>query len=259
VGALSEGVWAGIDLGSRQVKLAVMQGNRVLDKRLFDTAPFYRDHARRANGELLVDFAALELPELNGVVSTGYGRNNVRLKGARAVTELKAHVRGAIYQTGLSDFILVDLGGQDSKVIKVQSGVVADFLTNDKCAASSGRYLENMAAVLGIPLEELASYSDDPVALDATCAVFGESELIGKISEGHRPPNLAAGVNYTIFRRVRPMLLKFLPGPVVFTGGVARSPALRRIIQAELNTEVIVPDDPQFNGATGAALLAAQR
>lgn len=255
---MSGGVWAGIDLGSRQVKLAVISGGRVLDKYLFDTAPFYRDQARRVNGELVVDFGALGLPELNGVVSTGYGRNNVKLKGARAVTELRAHVVGASYQTGLSDFILLDLGGQDSKVIKVQAGALADFLTNDKCAASSGRYLENMAAVLGITLEELASYHEDPVDLDATCAVFGESELIGKISEGHLATNLAAGVNYTIYRRIRPMLLKFLPGPVVFTGGVARSPALKRIIEGELGAQVIVPDDPQFNGAIGAAVLAAQ-
>lgn len=256
---MSEGIWAGIDLGSRQVKIAVMKGDRVSDRRLFETAPFYRDYARLVDGELAVDFAALGLSDLDGVVSTGYGRNNVRLKGARAIPELKAHAVGACYQTGLSDFILLDLGGQDSKVIKVQAGAMVDFVTNDKCAASSGRYLENMAAVLGITLEELASHHENPVDLDATCAVFGESELIGRISEGHPLANLAAGVNYTIFRRIRPMLVRFLPGSVVFTGGVARSPALRRIIEAELDIEVIVPADPQFNGAIGAAVLAGRK
>ncbi|HWJ02219.1 MAG TPA: acyl-CoA dehydratase activase, partial [Verrucomicrobiae bacterium] len=185
------------------------------------------------------------------LVSTGYGRNSLDLAGARVIPEIKAHLVGAVFQTGLKDFTLLDLGGQDSKIIKVQNGKMVDFLTNDKCAASTGRYLENMANVLGISLEELGRHWEEPVELNSTCAVFGESELIGKIVDGNSVAHLAAGVNFTIFRRIQPLLRQLWSPVLVFTGGVAQNQALQKIIQQELRAEVVVPAEPQFNGAIG--------
>jgi activator of 2-hydroxyglutaryl-CoA dehydratase len=102
---------------------------------------------------------------------------------------------------------------------------------NDKCAASSGRYLENMAKVLDISLEDLSRHYRDPVPLDATCGIFGESELIGKIIEGHSLERLCAGVNNTLIKRVAPMLRRFPTDTIVLTGGVAKSPAFRELLQ----------------------------
>ncbi|GAW28643.1 acyl-CoA dehydratase activase [Carboxydocella sp. ULO1] len=251
----------GLDLGSRQAKLVLgprqagWQPGEPLPELSFhryDTILFYRQYGRKVAEDLAVDFAALDLPQFEAIVSTGYGRNTVKIAGGKTIPELKAHMLGAMAQTGLQDFTLLDLGGQDSKVIAVSRGKMRDFVTNDKCAASSGRYLENMAAVLGISLEELSQYADNPVELSSTCAVFGESELIGRIVEGYSVAELAAGVNYTIFRRVQPMLKPLLgKGPLVFTGGVAFNRALVTILERELGVEVVIPPEPQMNGAIG--------
>lgn len=126
---------------------------------------------------------------------------------------------------------------------------------NDKCAASSGRYLENMAAVLEVGLEELASHWEDPVKLDATCGIFGESELIGQILRGHSQATLCAGVNLTLVKRVLPMLRRFPSRTIVMVGGVALNSAIARLLERETGVGVMVPDHPQYNGAIGCAIL----
>jgi predicted CoA-substrate-specific enzyme activase len=252
-------VFCGIDLGSRSVKLVLLAGERITAAKILETAEFYRSYGRRDGGRFSVDFASLGLGRVAAIVATGYGRNTLDIAGATVIPELKAHVLGAVWQTGLKDFTLLDLGGQDSKVVKVRQGRMVDFQTNDKCAASTGRYLENMAGVLGIRLEELSRYSDNPVELSATCAIFGESELIGRIVEGHSVPELAAGVNYTIFKRIKPMLAALSSDTVVFTGGVALGGALVRLLEAELAVRVVVPPEPQLNGAIGCAVYAREK
>ncbi|MGI1657737.1 MAG: acyl-CoA dehydratase activase [Desulfitobacterium sp.] len=250
----------GIDLGSRSVKIAVMECGlagdipqvRRLDR--LDTIKFYREYGRKVQGKLVVDFEALGLPEVDSIVSTGYGRNTLEVAGGETIPELKAHVKGAMFQTGLEDFTLVDLGGQDSKIIKVKKGRMLDFQTNDKCAASSGRYLENMAHVLGMSLEELGEHAVDPVILNSTCAVFGESELIGKIVEGEPLSRLAAGVNETIVKRILPLLRTYTSEVIVFTGGVAHNKAIRELLGEGTGKEIVVPKEPQFNGAIGCAV-----
>lgn len=246
----------GIDLGSRSVKLVIMNPatKELKAANIYETAKFYRDYGQRTNNGLAVDFAALGFPEVSNLTATGYGRNTINIVGATVIPELKAHMLGAIYQTGMTDFTLLDLGGQDSKVIKVRKGRMVDFQTNDKCAASTGRYLENMAAVLGITLEELADYSENPVELSATCAIFGESELIGRIVEGYSTAELAAGVNYTIYKRIKPMLSALKSDKIVFTGGVALGSAIKEFITREMGAQVIVPEHPQLNGAIGCAV-----
>jgi predicted CoA-substrate-specific enzyme activase len=238
------------------VKVVFMDEAQVTGKHVFDTIEFYRQHGRKSGELLQVDFRELGIGQADYAVATGYGRNTLGLEGAEIIPELKAHVLGAIYQTQLQEFTLLDLGGQDSKVIKVRKGRMVDFQTNDKCAASTGRYLENMATVLGITLAELSQYSEEPVDLNSTCAIFGESELIGKIIEGHSIARLAAGVNHTIFKRIRPMLNSLCSDVLVFTGGVARNRSLQDIIRRETKFQVIVPDEPQLNGAIGCCVHA---
>ena len=252
-------MFCGIDLGSRSVKLVVMDQEKVLRSEIFETVQFYRTYGQPTPEGLIVDFDAVGIEKIEHLVATGYGRNTINIVGATVIAELKAHTIGAMWQTGLKDFTLLDLGGQDSKVIKVRRGKMVDFATNDKCAASTGRYLENMAAVLGISLEELSSYQENPVELSATCAIFGESELIGRIVEGYSVPELAAGVNYTIFKRIKPMLTSLHSEVVIFTGGVALGKAIGHTIAAELGVEVVVPKYPQLNGAIGCGVEASRK
>ena len=257
---MSGQIICGIDLGSRSVKIALMRSGiedgdfEILRLEKLDTIRFYREYGRKQGEKLAVDFEAMGLPVVDHLVSTGYGRNTLELAGGEAIPELKAHVLGAIYQTGLKDFTLVDLGGQDSKIIQVRNGKMVDFMTNDKCAASSGRYLENMASVLDVPLEELGNYADHPVALNSTCAVFGESELIGKIVEGFPLAELAAGVNATIVKRILPLLRTFTGEVLVFTGGVAHNHAVVKLLEAGSGKKIVVPKEPQFNGAIGCCV-----
>lgn len=251
----------GIDLGSRQVKFAALDGSTVLWLRDFPTIPFYKQHASMQKGQLLLRLEELDLPEQGNwrqapLIVTGYGRNTIDLVGARVIPEIQAHVAGARVQTGRPTFTMLDLGGQDSKVARVEEGILVDFLMNDKCAASSGRYLENMAKVLDISLQELALHHTDPVPLDATCGIFGESELIGKIIEGHPLANLCAGINQTLIKRVLPMLRRFPQDCIVLTGGVAKNQAFRTLLAEATAAELVLPEHPQHNGAIGCAFLA---
>ena len=250
---------AGVDLGSRSVKVALLGKDGSLELHKFDTIEFYRRYGKKGEGKFVVDFGGLDLvTEAESLVATGYGQQTVAVEGALVVPEIKAHLTGAVRLTGLSDFTLLDLGGQDSKVARVVRGRLADFMTNDRCAASTGRYLENMAAVLKISLDELGRHWADPVELASTCAIFAETELIGKIIEGHSVASLAAGVNHAIFKRIKPMLARLSGATVVFTGGVAYNGALRKIIGQETGAAVVVPENPEFAGAIGCCYLGGK-
>ncbi len=239
----------GIDLGSREVKIAVMEDGRIVNKSRVSTMTFYREYCS-FDGKILVDLSKLEIDKIDKAVSTGYGRNNTDLRMFKAINEIKAHVYGGIYQTGLKDFILLDIGGQDVKVVRVEKGIITDLDLNEKCAASCGRYLENMANVLEIPLNSMSDYYDNPVELNSTCAVFSESELIGKIAEGINIKRLCAGVNYSLYKRLKPLMSNFKGKDLIVTGGVATNKAVKHYLERDYEN-IISVDGPQFNGAIG--------
>ncbi|WP_018247616.1 acyl-CoA dehydratase activase [Orenia marismortui] len=239
----------GIDLGSREVKLAVMEDQRIVWSFKISTLSFYKEYCS-FEGRIIVDESKLDLGRIDRKVSTGYGRNNTDLKSFEVINEIKAHTYGAIYQTGLKDFILLDVGGQDVKVVKVEKALITDLELNNKCAASCGRYLENMANLLEIELDKMSEYYRDPVELNSTCAVFSESELIGQIAEGVKLESLCAGVNYSMYNRLKPLLTKFPSRKLVLSGGVAYNKALQKYLEMDYD-QVIVLDKPQLNGAIG--------
>jgi (R)-2-hydroxyacyl-CoA dehydratese activating ATPase len=239
----------GIDLGSREVKMVVMEKSCVLLRKKISTMIFYRDYCT-FDKRLAVSLEKLGTGSMDYYVSTGYGRNNTNLTMFKPINEIKAHVYGVFYQTGLKDFILLDVGGQDVKIVRVEKGITTDLELNEKCAASCGRYLENMAAILEIPLDEMFGYYENPVELNSTCAVFSESELIGKIAEGTNIENLCAGVNYSLYKKLKPLLSKFKGEKLVISGGVAKNTALIRFLKNDYD-EIIVLPDPQYNGAIG--------
>ncbi len=239
----------GIDLGSREVKIALMVDGQLEMKFKVSTMKFYRDYCKSTSG-LVVDLAKLDLGPVDYAVSTGYGRNNYEFAEFKPINELKAHVYGVFYQLAIKDFILLDIGGQDVKVVKVEKGIITDMELNDKCAASSGRYIENMALLLELPLEELTQHWESPVLLNSTCSVFSESELIGKITENVAIERLCASVNYSLYRRLKPLLSR-LPGQrIVVTGGVALNQAILHYLQTDYD-EVLTVTDPQYNGVIG--------
>ena len=254
----------GLDLGSRWVKVLLIADGRVRVKEKIDPVQFYRTHAERAGDGLTLSLpglleyfresAGLHLGASDlAVRATGYGRYLARFELSAVVPELEAHVRGVRWQLGLADFTLLDIGGQDTKVVQVRGGRIADFLMNDRCAAGGGRYLENMARLLGLGVHEIGYYGTDPIPLNATCATFGESEVVARIVEGVSLERICAGVNQTVYQRVVPDLERLNSDTLVVTGGVAFNQAVLGFLRVSgLFTRVLVPPEPQFNGAIGA-------
>jgi (R)-2-hydroxyacyl-CoA dehydratese activating ATPase len=245
----------GIDLGSRFVKIVQTADFRKFSKIRIDTVQFLTNRLRIAgpaiNPSLVLKELGLSSEKL--LVVTGYGKHLLG-KGIKAITEIRAHFRGACFQTGLKDFILVELGGQDSKVLWIERQRVLDFQTNDKCAAGTGRYLENMARLLNLSVKQLGRETEDPVGINNTCAIFGESEIIGYLMDRVPVPKICAGINDSVARQIIRMIRRYPPLPLVLCGGVARNPGVKTLLSRRYSSPIIIPKEPQFNGAIGCCL-----
>lgn len=252
-----QGLACGLDFGSRYVKLVLSLKQGGWGRRKLDSIVFYRDYLVRVNGEVGIDWDRLELPPPGALVATGYGKNLLKAYFP-TITEIRAHFQGARRVTGLDHFILLEMGGQDTKVLYVRGGRVYDFLTNDRCAAGTGRYLENMARFLKMPLTAFAGCWQDPVDISQTCAIFGETELVGHLLEGVAPARIAAGVNASVARRALAMVRRYRCPDLVFVGGVAQNRAVVKLLRDQGDFQVRVPPYPQFNGALGCALEAGR-
>jgi len=218
------------------------------------TEQSFREPVRRARQELGVTEAV-------PVVATGYGRKLATLAN-RQVTEITCHARGVSSVVARAG-TLIDIGGQDSKVIVLdEHGKVADFAMNDKCAAGTGRFLESAAARLRLTMDQLAAAAlraSGEVPISSTCTVFAESEIVSLIARGAEVERIVRGLHRALVRRVVALYRSTNPRPPVFlSGGVARSPAIRVILAEELGHEVTVPPYPQLMGALGAALIAKE-
>jgi predicted CoA-substrate-specific enzyme activase len=245
----------GIDVGSATTKLVGVDGTgRMVFHLLEPTDP----HVEHQVARLLAAAACTgETP----LIATGYGRGLVH-QSTRRITEITCHARGVYRELGHGG-TLVDIGGQDSKVIALNAGgQVLDFAMNDKCAAGTGRFLENTAARLGVPLDEmgrLALSTQDEVAISSTCTVFAESEVISLIAHGIPVASILRGLHRSLIKRVVAMIRTVgLTPPLMLSGGVVRNPAVRHMLASETGQQVTMPHHPQLMGAYGAALLALE-
>lgn len=241
----------GIDLGSRALKMAVFKGDELVECRMVESG--FNPHQQAE--ELLKSFTPRR------IMATGYGRHLAHKNFANGViTEIKAHALGARYFFPEAMTIL-DVGGQDSKVITLnQEGKVVNFQMNDKCAAGTGRFLEIMAASLGFTLAQfgpMALASDHEAPINSMCTVFAESEVISLKNHGVPAPDIARALHLAVVSRLAGMIRRFEDSrALVFTGGVARNPAIVALLKERLGMEVLVPSQPEHAGAVGAALHA---
>ncbi len=250
---MGNGAVYGIDVGSRWVKIACCEGNERKFLGRYDTAEFYRLFVAPGPDGGVLKRELLGIPAEAKVVATGYGKARVG-GNVRVLPELEAITEGVRALTGLEDALILDVGGQDSKMILMEGGRMVEFAANDRCAASSGRFLENMARVLGMSLEELGRYWKGNLQLSSTCAVFGETELIGLMAEGHPMEEIAAGVNRAIVLRLWPLVARFASDrrkELVLTGGVAYSLAIRTLIAERWGRSPVVPSPPDYVAAVG--------
>ncbi len=247
----------GIDVGSTTVKLTAVDAQGKLiwhhlegaDPRVEDQVDHFFNLMREHG------FDGKELP----MVATGYGRNLVE-QAEKKVTEITCHATGVYNQLGHGG-TLVDIGGQDSKVIIIgENSQVVDFAMNDKCAAGTGRFLENTAGRLRVPLDRMgveALSAAEEVAISSTCTVFAESEIISMIAHGVEVNPILKGLHRSLILRIVAMIRSVgLVPPLMLSGGVVKNPAIREMITQELGEQVTMPEYPQLMGAYGAALIA---
>ena len=243
---------AGLDIGSRSIELAILEEDRLVDWAKVPTTFDPLAQCRR----LLQDVQADKL------VATGYGRKlaleHLKDREMAAITEIQAYALGARFLAPAARTVL-DIGGQDTKVITLtETGRVAKFEMNDRCAAGTGKFLEFMALALHLPLEEFGSFAlgaEKRIQISSMCTVFAESEATSLMARGEAPANIALGLHLAIVQRTLAMLRRVgEEPPLLFAGGVAHNVCVRALLEESLGQDIIVPPDPDLVGALGAAL-----
>jgi (R)-2-hydroxyacyl-CoA dehydratese activating ATPase len=245
----------GVDAGSATCKaVAIDAAGRIVARRLEKASPRIDEQSARMladlRGEVGADVA---------VGATGYGRK--RVAAGRSLTEITCHARGAYARLGRPGLV-IDMGGQDTKLIRVgPGGAVLDFVMNDKCAAGTGRFLEVILGRLDVPLDEVAEVSGRAVRavpVSSTCTVFAETEVVSLVASGEPVEGIVRGIHAALAARVAAMAGFAPDGEVFFCGGVARNRAMVAALSDALRRPVHVVPEPQLVGALGAALAATR-
>ena len=248
--------FVGIDIGSTASKTVVLDGEKVIDAFVLPTGWNGRETAQ-AIYQVLEEKGYTENMRC---VATGYGRVCVDYAD-KVVTEITCHGKGG-YALFQKDCLIVDVGGQDTKIIQIEDGQVKDFLMNDKCAAGTGKFIEVMATRLGYGLEEMYEMAakGTPLSISSMCTVFAESEVIGHIGSGEAREDIAAGVIDSVAARVSNLLIRYGAGTeIVLTGGLCDSPYFLEIFSEKVKRTVKTHGFARYAGALGAALTAAKK
>jgi predicted CoA-substrate-specific enzyme activase len=251
----------GVDLGSTTAKTVVLDSDsNVVGAHIVQMGAVSREGLRRSTDGAL-DQAGLSFGDIEYTIGTGYGRRLVPGVG-RTFTEITCHGRGAAVMCPDARMV-IDIGGQDSKVIAIDAiGLVENFAMNDRCASGTGRFFEVLARALECDVSEvgaLALQGQRDLEVSSLCATFAETEIVALMAAGERPADIAASVHRAVAHRI--LGLVAVVGkrqPIVMTGGVARNRAAVHFLAKALDCPLEVPADPQIIGAFGAALLAAE-
>jgi len=255
----AKSVYVGTDVGSSRTKVAVLdRDSKLVGRSVIPSGTDFEQSAVQGLQDAL-QMAGLKQESIIRALSTGYGRKNVPYADGNK-TEISCHSAGC-YHYFPQEITIVDIGGQDNKVMKLdRNGQRISFKMNRKCAAGTGAFLEEMSVRLNIPLEEMddkARRAENLVKLGSYCTVFSATEVLEQIRNGTDVNDIVKGLFYSVIRRVREM--DSFSQNVVLTGGVvAHNPYLVEMTGEIIGREVWVAEFPQFTGAIGAALLAAE-
>lgn len=250
---------AGIDVGSTATKAVIFDG-RIRSSAVIPTGWNPKEAGRTVFLEALSK-AGLQEQDIDAVVGTGYGRVSLAFSHKK-VTEITCHAKGAKFLFPQTRTV-IDIGGQDSKVIAVaEDGGVADFIMNDKCAAGTGRFLQVMTGILDITLAELGQMAaaGKPVSINSMCTVFAESEIIGLLAQEVPKEAIAAGVVQTIANKIISLASRVpCQEEITFSGGVANNPEICASLSSAFGAEFNIPRQPQIVGALGAAIVGFEK
>jgi len=253
---------AGCDVGSLTAKAVILDGRRIVGHAVAKSRANPGASARRVM-EAALESACCGMDALDTIVGTGYGREKIDFVDATR-SEIACHAQGARHLAP-SARMIVDIGGQDCKAIRLDSrGGVDRFATNDKCAAGTGRFLEVMAQVLNLSLEELGVLGHrgrNPVNLASTCTVWAQADVIRFVNDNVPIEDIAAGVCTAMAQRTALLVNSLGPAQnLCMTGGVAKNPGVVKALGEQLGVRIkpIRKLDPQLAGALGAALWARE-
>lgn len=257
---MGKGYFAGIDSGSTSTDVVILDKNKeMVAGIILPTGAGAAMGAERALEEALKK-AGLRREDIDALVTTGYGRTAIQ-EGDKSITEITCHARGAHF---LNPDVrtVVDIGGQDSKVIRIdETGAVVNFVMNDKCAAGTGRFLEMMARTMEMSLDEMSqkglNFKED-ITISSMCTVFAESEVVSLIAQNKETDDIVHGLNKAVASKTA-ALAKRVGGEekYMMTGGVSKNQGLVKTLEEKLETSLVISDKAQLCGALGAALFAS--
>ena len=260
-GQVKKGYFAGIDSGSTSTDVAILdQDKHLVAQVILPTGAGAAAGAERAM-EAALNQAGLRESDITATVTTGYGRSAIQM-GDKSITEITCHAKGAFFLDPTVRTI-IDIGGQDSKVIRVDAdGNVINFIMNDKCAAGTGRFLELMARTLELSLDEMGvtglSWKED-ITISSMCTVFAESEVVSLIAQNKDAADIIHGLNEAVAAKTCALCQRLGGQPTyMMTGGVSKNKGVVEAIQRRLGEPLHISDAAQLNGALGAALFAME-
>ena len=251
----------GIDIGSRTIKIVIMNPNtmQIKDFYITDTTATPKAQAEKAI-EKILSKNNIEKDEIVYTVATGYSREQFP-NSNKTVTEITCQACGINYFFPNAKTI-IDIGGQDSKIIKIENGIVCDFTMNDRCAAGTGRFLEIAEKIIEIERDKIWETVKDvknPLPISSMCVVFAESEIISLIANGKNRAEIFAGVLLAIAKRTTALAGRInIEEPLIFTGGVANSKAMTASLEKSLGIKITIPQNPTITAAVGASIIATK-
>ena len=251
-------IFGGIDVGHQSIKVVLLNKSQIIGSHVKITGEEAASGSEKAL-EFVLEESGLHGGDLAYVVATGVGKNWVALADKKA-SDVRCHAAGA-YFLHPAVHTVIDIGAESYRAMKIDhKGLVREFMENDKCAAGSGIFLDEMSAALEITSEEAG-----PMSLDAKrrekvsslCVVFGESEVVSAVHRGIPKDEILAGIHEAIVERVAMLAIRIKPElDVALTGGLANNPCIIEMMKEKLDIPVTIPKDPHLAGALGAALLA---
>ncbi len=253
-------ITAGVDVGTRTVKVVILDTEKGV---LASEISPVNDTIKRISKRLIkssLKKAGVPSRRLARVAATGYGRKNAKVAQSEFPTPLC--VAKAINYLDGEVHIVLDIGGLITRAVRIgPEGNLQDYMENEKCASGSGRFLEMIAEILEVPLEQigpLSLTSTQPLSLSSQCVVFAESEVVSHVNAGEKPAEILAGLHRSIADRAISLAMKLdITPPLVLVGGVAKNTGVVHFIEQTLDIPLrSLPEDPQIIAALGAALLA---
>lgn len=246
--------YIGIDIGSTATKVSVLRDDELVSNFTLPTGWSSIETSNKVQEKL----NEMDIYVNNSrVVATGYGRISVPY-ATKAVTEITCHGKGVHYLLG-KDCTIIDIGGQDTKIITLNNGRVTNFTMNDKCAAGTGKFMELMSNTLGVSIDDLAKLAlkGDDITISSMCTVFAESEVISLIGAGKDREDIARGIINSITGRVSSMLFKHGSSDTIYlTGGLCEVEPFIELLSDKLNTKVETATLARYAGSIGASILA---